>query len=161
MKRSLKERFQAKIVVGEPDDCWPWNASKTKKMGYGKFARGGKNGGWVEAHRVAYELACGPVPDGIQVLHKCDYPPCCNPAHLFLGTTLDNIKDKVQKKRHRWKSHRGEANGRAKLTLTKAAEMRRRAANGESRASLARRFGVSWPVADSVVKGKTWQISPN
>jgi hypothetical protein len=51
------------------------------------------------AHRVAYELFVGPVPDGMFVCHRCDNPPCCNPAHLFIGTAKDNAVDSSNKER--------------------------------------------------------------
>ncbi len=52
------------------------------------------------AHRASWQISFGPIPDGLQVLHTCDNPPCCNPAHLFLGTQLDNIYDMCAKGRH-------------------------------------------------------------
>jgi hypothetical protein len=55
------------------------------------------------SHRAAWKLTHGPIPDGLQVLHRCDNPPCCNPAHLFLGTQQDNIADMHKKGRYRKK----------------------------------------------------------
>ncbi|MGH7024521.1 MAG: HNH endonuclease signature motif containing protein [Caulobacteraceae bacterium] len=51
------------------------------------------------AHRLAWELANGPIPDGLLILHKCDNPVCCNPDHLFLGTAADNHADCAAKGR--------------------------------------------------------------
>jgi hypothetical protein len=73
--------------------CWIWRGAKTDK-GYGHFKSMGKTRG---AHRTAYELFVGPIPTGLYVLHRCDVPPCCNPAHLFVGTNRDNVQDAIGK----------------------------------------------------------------
>jgi hypothetical protein len=79
-------------------DCIEWKG-RTDKDGYGTI-------GSRRAHRVAWEQTFGPIPDGLQVLHKCDNPPCCNPDHLFLGTRTDNMNDKVRKGRQHRKQYR-------------------------------------------------------
>jgi len=89
------ERFWAKVDVCAPDDCWLWKAG-TSAHGYGRFW---VNGGNVQAHRFAYELTNGPIPDCLSALHSCDTPGCCNPKHLFLGTQKDNMQDAVAKGR--------------------------------------------------------------
>jgi hypothetical protein len=83
------------------DECWPWLAG-CDRDGYGKFAvgLGGHRQRHVSAHRFGYELLVGPIPDGQVVCHSCDNPPCCNPAHWFLGTPRENNDDKVAKGRH-------------------------------------------------------------
>ena len=76
--------------------CWPWIGSTNFSGGYGQSHFHGKR---IGAHRAAYILTHGPIPDGMWVLHHCDNPPCVNPAHLFLGSTTDNMRDAARKGR--------------------------------------------------------------
>jgi hypothetical protein len=87
------DRFWSKVQ--KSDACWIWAASRDDK-GYGTF---GFDGVVQKAHRVAYQLSVGPIPDGAHILHSCDNPPCVNPAHLRVGTRSDNMRDKVARGR--------------------------------------------------------------
>lgn len=87
-------RFNAKYVVDD-DGCWIWTAS-TQGDGYGSFSENRKT--WM-AHRWSYAHFLGPIPDGLQICHRCDVPSCVNPMHLFLGTQADNIADMWRKGR--------------------------------------------------------------
>lgn len=102
-KQSEAERFWAKVSKGDgADTCWEWRGSKMGEHSYGFF--GHSEGRTVRAHRRAYELSFGIIPVGLNVLHRCDNPPCCNPSHLFLGTQADNIADMIAKGRQAWRS---------------------------------------------------------
>jgi len=91
----LSERFWKKVNKGSPSECWEWMAYKNP-TGYGRVSKGGK----IEvAHRVAYELTYGAIPEGMVVMHRCDNPQCCNPGHLSLGTQKNNMWDCVSKGR--------------------------------------------------------------
>ena len=100
---TLQERFDAKVSPEPTSGCHLWTGG-IFGSGYGAVWDGGRHLG---AHRLAWELARGPVPAGLCVLHRCDNPPCVNPSHLFLGTKGDNNRDKISKGRdhHKRKTH--------------------------------------------------------
>jgi|TARA_R110000868_G_scaffold96888_2_gene266513 hypothetical protein len=96
-------RFWSFIDRREEKECWPWMGSK-KDKGHGIFSVTDYRvtpafHKKVSAHRVAWLLATGSDPSPLFSLHKCDNPPCCNPAHLFVGSNDDNIRDAVSKGR--------------------------------------------------------------
>lgn len=91
----LEGIFWSHVDIQGANECWPWKNVRTRQ-GYGTKKVSGK---WVYSHRMAYEYAFGPIPDGLLVCHKCDNPPCCNPNHLFLGTGRDNVRDAISKGR--------------------------------------------------------------
>lgn len=86
----LEVRFWAKVDRKGPDDCWLWQAA-LQPNGYGTIGSGGKYGLHVRAHRVSYELAHGPVPDGHVIDHLCRVRSCVNPAHLEAVSTRENL----------------------------------------------------------------------
>lgn len=94
-RMSVEERFWAKVE--KTDSCWLWRGT-IGRGGYGHFAVGSRP---VKAHRFAYELVKGEIPDGLSLLHVCDNPPCVNPDHLTPGTNSDNQRDSVEKRRHK------------------------------------------------------------
>lgn len=156
----LAERFAAKYVVDKDTGCWVWTAHRTPS-GYGQIfvrnrTRAGapsRRGHGVRAHRVAWEMFRGEIPDGMVVCHRCDNPPCVNPDHLFLGTHADNQRDKDQKGR----VARGIANARAKLNDQAVVDIRNRHAAGASKQSIARHYGVTPRVVFLVLTGQTWR----
>lgn len=93
---SLSCRFWSKVEKAE--GCWPWKASIFKQTGYGQFALESKRP--INAHRMAWILTHGEIPDGMVVCHHCDNPLCVNPDHLFLGQQQDNMIDMATKGRH-------------------------------------------------------------
>lgn len=91
------ERFWSRVDTSDgPDACWPWTGFRNDQ-GYGLVCSNGKPD--RRAHRIAYELANGPIPEGHDVLHQCDNPPCCNPKCLHTGTHDENMAEMVQRKR--------------------------------------------------------------
>jgi HNH endonuclease len=159
-------------TIPEPNSgCWLW-ANGLSKFGYADtyYEQAHKV---MRAHRVAWLLARGPIPNGLHVLHKCDTRSCVNPDHLFLGTNADNVADKMRKGRHRYLSGdqhparrrpdrmaRGEGHGCAKLTEIEVAEIRRLAAAGSSKHLLSRRFDVHRRTIIRIVERKIWRHLP-
>jgi hypothetical protein len=144
--KSLKERFLSKIAVDEKTGCWNWTASKGRR-GYGWIWVGNRN---ERAPRVSYEIYRGPIPDGMQVCHHCDNPPCVNPDHLFVGSDAENKADKMTKGRQA----RGASHGRAKLTEDDVLEIR--AARDSTLRELATKYGVCEYQISYVRSGKRW-----
>jgi predicted XRE-type DNA-binding protein len=145
----LKKRFEAHTERIPGVDCHIWMASVTRKGGHGRTFGFGRQ---MLAHRLAYQLYRGPIPNGMLVCHRCDVPSCVNPDHLFIGTHKDNIADCIQKDRRR--DQRGEKNNLAKLTKQTVLSIRK--ANG-SQYEIARKFGVSRSNVGLIRQGKTWK----
>lgn len=97
VRATMAERFWVRVDRAEGAACWHWLRAVTRD-GYGYFHYGRAR----LAHRVAYELTHGPIPEGMQVCHQCDNPGCVRPDHLFIGTAQDNADDKVRKGRSQW-----------------------------------------------------------
>lgn len=109
----IKYRFE-KHYDKTKDGCWNWTSAT--RTGYGYF---GVRGRMRMAHRVSYQLYVGTIPFGMFVCHHCDNRLCVRPDHLFIGTQKDNIQDMIRKGRQASTDrtrHKGETNGRAKLT---------------------------------------------
>lgn len=140
------DRAWPKVDKRGPDECWPWTGSKYN--GYGYIAN--RYGSGLATRVIVETVLQEPLPDWLHVCHKCDNPPCCNPAHLFLGTDADNTADKVAKGRH----CRHEKRPKAKLTMEKARQIR--VATGSLR-EIAKAFGVGQTVIWNVRHGHSWK----
>lgn len=140
-----------------PEACWPWTAGRFP-FGHGCFWIDGKS---KKASRLAYEIEHGPIPPGLCVLHSCDNPPCCNPAHLRAGTQADNCRDKVLRSRQ----IRGTATNTAKLDEDTVRSIRSLARySGIPVYQIAKLFGVSNPNVRALIHRRSWrdvsEISP-
>lgn len=158
--RPIAQRLWDRVPNKPEIGCWEWQGARTKN-GYGLIGVPGGRNRNKRTHRVSYELAYGPIPDGLCVLHRCDNPPCVRPEHLFLGTRVDNNRDRDAKGRTRaGRKRHGEASPLAKLTSEAVAVIRREAGHTTVLA-LARRFGVSETAVRKARDGETWAEARN
>ena len=135
------------------ESCWEWTGGRMPS-GYGQISFMGRPQG---AHRLAYQFAIGDIPAGFSILHRCDNPPCCNPAHLFTGTARDNAQDALAKGRFVV----GERNGYAKLSDSDIASIKHLYAIGAyTQTELAKKYGVYQSTIQRRVdgKGKGWNF---
>ena len=138
------------------EGCWEWAATRDRR-GYGRFNIGRTP---RLAHRIAWELTNGPIPDGLHACHHCDNPPCVRPDHLFLGTDKDNMQDASRKGRLGHAGLRGTTNHKARLVPDQVMEIRRRWADGETSRDLGADFGVAEGTVDWIVRGLSWSHLP-
>jgi hypothetical protein len=153
------EEFCMSVEADLNSGCWLWSNGMVGP-GYGITRHAGKP---ILAHRLSWILFRGEIPKGegfhgTCVLHKCDVRACVNPDHLFLGTNLDNIKDRVAKGRSNTPVMRGEKNPSAKLT-TDDVKMIRSLRGVVSGVNLAKRFGVTPQNICSVQKQASWRFN--
>ena len=148
--------FWAKVSVGEPDECWLWTGGVFQRpsaphQAYGRF-------NWTKddcryAHRVAYQLSrelASPPDESLVVMHLCDVPLCCNPAHLRLGTTQENNADRDSKGRQQ----HGERHHATKLTEDQVREIRK---SPLSLAFLGKRYGITKQSVKAIKDRRTWK----
>lgn len=152
-KIPLADRLWAKVDKSNPDGCWPFTGH-INRLGYGALRSEGIK--LVSAHRAAYAVTYGPIPDGMAVCHSCDNPACCRPDHLFLATQLENISDRDHKRR----TAVGSRHASAKLTEADVVAIRAAMAAGISGASLSRQYGVADHTISQIRTGKTWRHVP-
>lgn len=144
--KSLK-RFMERVVVRSETECWQWIGTFEDKRGYGKITIQ-----WISyrAHRLAYFIATGKDPGHFEVCHTCDNPSCCNPLHLWLGTTADNAADMIGKGR----SLKGIKNPAAILTEDEARAIINDPRSGRT---LAKEFGVKLSTVKAIKNNLLWR----
>ena len=133
--------------------CFAWQGARTGR-GYGQIRTMGKT---KRVHRVAWELANGPIPEGMSVCHRCDNPPCWNPAHLFLSDTRGNAADMMRKGRGKWGSVRGSQNPASKLDALAIPGMRVLIGSGLTLKFIGSLFGVGRKTVADIRDGRTWK----
>jgi hypothetical protein len=146
-------RTPPKIII--TDSCWLWTAS-LDTQGYPQIWTDTRRRIKMRGTRAMWIIAFGPIPEGQNVLHDCpngDNPICVCPAHLWLGTHADNVRDKCNKHRQRWRTRYGESHGRARLTWIEVMQIRDSAL---SQRQLARHYGVGLSTIHHILKNHTW-----
>jgi hypothetical protein len=151
------------LKVKQIGKCRIWIGSKDKH-GYGEIQYKGKK--WA-THRLAYHLVNGSIPDGMDILHKCDNPPCCKPEHLFPGTQKDNVDDMMKKGRNGGQFEKGHVNNNplkgediaiSRLTEREVLEARGRHATGKiGHKLLAKEYNMAASTMRAVLTRKTWK----
>ena len=154
----VADRFWPFVERRGPNECWPWRGGFTGMKQYGAFTI---RGTFRNASAVAWELENNrPVPEGMLIRHVvCDNPACCNPAHLAVGTHLDNMADRNEKGRQA----RGERHARTQLTADAVRELRRIHATSHDPHKtriLAVRYGISVSSVTTIVNRLTWKHVP-
>lgn len=182
---SQTDFFLSRVDRSNVHGCWLWTGKKSTYGGYGILRSEGRQ---VRAHRVAYELFVGPIPDHLEVRHTCDVRLCVNPQHLLLGTHRENMEDMVLRHRaatiangrHSWVTNRdallagarnrkpnpcayhprGESHANHKLTVEQVQEIRRQRGHIYAR-DLANQFGVSRATVSAIWQGRLWKWLPS
>ena len=144
--KDLRERFYAKVEKTE--SCWLWTGALLKRAGgYGSIRINRKA---ERAHRVAYALEVGPIPDRKILRHTCDNPRCVNPAHLIPGSHKENSQDALDRERHLV----GERDPKARLSNDDVAAIRALLASGATGRYTAKLFGVTEGHISMIKSGK-------
>lgn len=151
-------RFWKHVEKRGRHDCWEWTGAKfPSPNAYGFLSVGIVDGKqrFIRAHRLSWEIANGPLPDGACVLHTCDNQGCVNPAHLYAGTQQQNVKDRADRKRGREQRQWGAENTNAKLSEQDVQLIKQLCSSGKSQTAVAALFGVKQPQVSRIVRGKT------
>lgn len=156
----MHERFFAKVRI--TPGCWLWLGA-TDRKGYGRFSigpsrdiHGRRRNSMRGAHQVSFEMHGGTYEKGPCVLHRCDRPECVNPAHLFAGTLLDNVRDMDSKGRRVTRAHRGSAHPNSVLSEAAVLQIASRIRLGETQRALADEFGVCLATINHINTGRLW-----
>jgi len=155
------ERFIKKLSLDYDTGCWNWTGYLNG--GYGAFCIGGpiRTNRVRKAHRVAWEIYNGEIPDGMCVCHHCDNPKCCNPNHLWLGTHKQNMEDMKSKGRLKYNPAKsGELHHNNKFAEMDITSMREMYAKGYTQDEIATIFNTSQPVVSAIVNHKRWKHLP-
>lgn len=151
---SILHRFLKYLPDEMPEsECWKWQGSK-HKTGYGQLSHK-KQRTVHKAHRLAYVIAKGDIPDGMMICHTCDNPACVNPSHLYAGTAKDNFKDMIERDRHVPPPHvPGSKCGMALLDEEKVRYIR---SSDKTPEELAEKFNVKPRTIRAVISRQNWR----
>jgi len=148
MRKFTEERFWSR--VHKTDTCWLWMGTITTG-GYGRIQVNCK---LICTHRLSWEMRYGKIPKGMFALHKCDVPNCVNPNHLYIGTTQDNMNDKV----NRGRSPRGESHGNNRLKESQIRSIRKiNSFDIFTQAEIGKIFSVARETTRDIINKKIWK----
>lgn len=147
-------RFWSKVAMGAPDECWDWKGS-VAGFGYGRFKVCSYT--TLHANRVAWTLKHRREPGDMVIRHTCDRPPCCNPAHLLIGTVADNNNDKLARGRHRSADMRGTKNPNALLGEGDVAKIVSMIRDGFNNTQISAHVSVGHSLVSRIRTGRSWQ----
>lgn len=139
--------------VSKSDGCWVWNGARMP-FGHGQVRVRGRT---YLTHRYAWEIERGPIPQGLNVLHRCDNPPCVRLDHLFLGTHADNVYDRIKKGRSRYVGLAGEQNNHARLTTEQVRDIAAQIIAGDDHGAIAGRYGVTRAAIWLIANRRNWR----
>lgn len=145
----LVERIMQHSMPVPECGCWLWLKSTVK--GYGQLTFQKKH---LETHRASWIAFRGPIPSGMHVLHRCNTRACVNPDHLYLGTNLDNARDRVAAGTARNKPMFGSDHPLAKMNEELAWQIKNAEGTGKQ---ISERFGVKLPTVQAIRSGRQWK----
>lgn len=167
-RNPIPPNLESRIEYDTNGGCWLWTKC-SDQHGYGQISVGGKR---YRAHRLSYTMHIGPIPQGLDLCHRCDTPACINPAHLFPGTARDNAIDMARKGRAPMTRHpsqsyfgradctlKGEAHSRAKLSDEQIKDILSAHAQGMKRAKIATAFDISISYLDKVTARRAPRVT--
>lgn len=152
--QDVQGRFWKKVLKSE--NCWIWSGGNNGTYGtiqiYGRA---------YYAHRVSFELNGNVIEENKVIMHSCDNPLCVNPNHLFMGSQLDNMRDKMNKGRYKVTAgdHKGIKNAAAKINDDTAFNIRKDRELGMSIRKIGKKYTLSPSQIFRIVKGESWQIN--
>lgn len=146
----IVKRFWSKVCKEDTNECWMWIGC-VNGSGYGSFKTSYKSN---MAHRFSWELVNGKIPNGLEILHKCDNRLCVNPNHMDIGTSKDNMRDMINKGR----SGVGDKNSMSKYTELDVLRIKKAYKKGISTyESVGKLFGISWGHVRQLVLCTRWK----
>jgi len=149
---SVVQRFWKYIDKKSDEECWNWKGSIMKRGNYGQLRHNLKT---LKAHRLSYEINIGEIPEGKMICHSCGNSKCCNPSHLYAGTSQDNWFDSVKHSTaYHLKPIKPEDVHCAKINYDIASEIRNSSENG---VVLGKKYNVSKTMISRIKRNLAWK----